>query len=237
MIDPKKVMVITPNRSGNVPAAYAGGLAAATSQGLVGHFSFLQDCSCPRLVRSLIVDKFLATPFDWLFMIDDDIGFSHTDVKLMLGATLDRKTDFNPILVPAQHPEPTRDADGNDVLIVAEYAKRTSSPEVVEFGLGFTLIARSVIEQIADLEDEHGAPRVGRFRKAGGAGEVLDLFPNGPLGMSGDYMTEDRGFFLLCQLTGVVPRIERRTRLVHYGQHAWPYDPNGRRSMPPPANE
>jgi hypothetical protein len=232
VINPKDVMVITPAMDGKHVSAYTGGMCAAFAQGLLGGLSFLDGCSDVRLARSLTVHKFLATRFKWLLMVDADIGFSHTDVRLMLGHPLVDGVDFKPDVIdlPKDSP-PTKDAHGNDLLVVAEYARKADGPaQIICFGLGFVLVAREAFQRVIDLTDDSGKPLVGSFRALDGSGDVPDIFPSGP-GMNGAYATEDRGFFFLCQLAGLVPRVERRTKLVHYGFHQWNYDAKGRRPI------
>jgi hypothetical protein len=54
-----------------------------------------------------------------------------------------------------------------------------------------------------------------------------DFFPSGPLITQhvpmGEWKGEDHGFFTLCMLAGIVPRIETRTRLIHIGRKGYPY--------------
>lgn len=64
------------------------------------------------------------------------------------------------------------------------------------------------------------APRIGSFIDGGQV--YHDFFPNGP-GMDGHWFGEDTGFFHLCRLCGITPRIERRTSLLHVGRKVYPY--------------
>ena len=54
-----------------------------------------------------------------------------------------------------------------------------------------------------------------------------DFFPSGPLISQflpqAEWKGEDHGFFTLCMLAGIVPRVETRTRLVHIGRKGYPY--------------
>lgn len=57
-----------------------------------------------------------------------------------------------------------------------------------------------------------------------------DYFPDGSaigsLIPKGEWRGEDHGFWTLCQLAGLIPRIEKRTRLLHIGRKAYPYPGN-----------
>lgn len=60
---------------------------------------------------------------------------------------------------------------------------------------------------------------------------IYDYFPCGPQ-LSGfvpnaQWKGEDHGFFMLCHLAGIFPRIETRTRLVHIGRKAYEYQGPG----------
>jgi len=56
---------------------------------------------------------------------------------------------------------------------------------------------------------------------------MTDYFPSGPIVSmivpGAPWTGEDHGFFLMCKLAGIVPRIETRTRLFHVGTKAYPY--------------
>lgn len=54
-----------------------------------------------------------------------------------------------------------------------------------------------------------------------------DYFPTGAVISqyvpTAEWRGEDHGFFTLCHLAGIIPRIETRTRLLHIGRKAYPY--------------
>jgi hypothetical protein len=56
---------------------------------------------------------------------------------------------------------------------------------------------------------------------------LYDFYPQGAmisaLVPEVSYKGEDHGFFTLCMLAGIIPRIETRTRLIHIGRKAYPY--------------
>lgn len=74
-------------------------------------------------------------------------------------------------------------------------------------------------------EDKAGAPRL--WQTAFKGRRFYDFFPSGPLLSqfvpTAEWKGEDHGFFTLCMLAGIVPRIETRTRLLHIGRKAYPY--------------
>ncbi len=55
-----------------------------------------------------------------------------------------------------------------------------------------------------------------------------DFFPTGPqlsnFLPNAQWKGEDYGFFMLCHMAGIIPRIETRTRLVHIGRKAYGYE-------------
>jgi len=78
---------------------------------------------------------------------------------------------------------------------------------------------------VAGKEDKAGQPRLWQTSWQGRT--FYDFFPSGPLISqfvpTGEWKGEDHGFFTLCMLAGIVPRIETRTRLVHIGRKGYPY--------------
>lgn len=82
-----------------------------------------------------------------------------------------------------------------------------------------------ISQLIETAEDKAGSPRLhqtswqGRF--------FYDFFPSGPILSqfvpTAEWKGEDHGFFTLCMLAGIIPRIETRTRLLHIGRKAYPY--------------
>lgn len=57
-----------------------------------------------------------------------------------------------------------------------------------------------------------------------------DYYPSGPIVNefvpTSQWMGEDHGFFTLAMLAGIIVRIEKRTRLLHIGRKAYPYEPD-----------
>ncbi len=201
MIDPKTVCVITPTRDGQVCADYTGGLASCA--GLYGGVSFVVGMSVIALARSLVVNAFMRQSFEHLVMIDSDIGFSRKDFEYLMEEHLIEGTEET------------------HAVVVAEYAKRSTGDNrakgVAQFGLGFTRIHRSVFDALQEVRTSEGDLMVNPFMWEGGL--VYDYFPCGA-SPSNHWMSEDHGFFMLCQLAGIVPRVESRCDLLHWGRVA-----------------
>lgn len=58
-----------------------------------------------------------------------------------------------------------------------------------------------------------------------------DFFPSGAMLSAGlphgDWKGEDHGFWTLCSLAGLIPRVERRTRVIHIGRKGYAYEGGG----------
>lgn len=78
-----------------------------------------------------------------------------------------------------------------------------------------------------NLPEPGGGPRLWNVMRDGRV--FWDYFPSGPiistLVPTSDWKGEDHGFFTLCMLAGINPRIEKRTRLVHFGRKGYVYGP------------
>ncbi len=77
-----------------------------------------------------------------------------------------------------------------------------------------------MFETLNTLTTEEGVETVDQFFHQGEL--VREYFPMTTLG-DGRRVGEDGGFWTLCRLAGFTPRIEQRTRLVHWGRMAYPY--------------
>jgi len=77
----------------------------------------------------------------------------------------------------------------------------------------------------SSITRHEGTPRLWQATHAGRV--FYDYYPSGPLTAqhipSGQWRGEDHGFWMLCQLAGLIPRIETRTRLIHIGRKGYPY--------------
>lgn len=98
-------------------------------------------------------------------------------------------------------------------------------PEV-ETGYGppkeMAQVARQLIET---AQDSAGQSRLWQCSHKGRL--YHDYFPTGAVISqyvpTAEWRGEDHGFFTLCHLAGIIPRIETRTRLLHIGRKAYPY--------------
>jgi hypothetical protein len=77
----------------------------------------------------------------------------------------------------------------------------------------------------ASFTSQAGTPRLWQAQHNGRV--FYDYYPSGPLISQhvpcGDWKGEDHGFWTLCMLAGLIPRIETRTRLIHIGRKGYPY--------------
>lgn len=205
MIKPETALVMIPCHDGRVDSYCTGGLLS--SRDLFAQVGFINGISQVNLARNMIVNRFLAeTAFMWLVCIDSDIEFKRIDLEMLLS---------NPTSSQA-----TKDENGNDLVVVAEYSRKVESLDPVRFGLGFARIHRSVFAALESLRTDDGRERLERFAWQGQL--LTDYFPSGaypPLQWYG----EDTGFFHCVRLAGIYPRIEQRTRLTHWGRFGYPY--------------
>lgn len=76
------------------------------------------------------------------------------------------------------------------------------------------------------LPDPGGGPRLWQCNHKGKI--IWDYYPSGPVISqfipTGEWKGEDHGFFTLCMLAGVIPRMETRTRLTHIGRKGYIYE-------------
>lgn len=220
MINPLSVLICTPAIDGKVECGYAGGLASAGSEHLFGNMAFLTMCSHVAHARNQLVAGFLSSQFDQLVFIDADIGFSAQDFKLLLNYPMQKGAT----IVPPDQDEfdgaATKDAAGEPLISCAEYSRKTEAREAVRLGLGFCKISREVFERIDALKNDDGSPCVDQYMSNGSL--ISDYFISGS--RQGRWLGEDQGFFILCHMAGIVPRIEQRTNLVHIGRAVFPYN-------------
>lgn len=161
-------------------------------------------CSNVALARIKLATGFLRTPFEWSVWIDSDIGFTAKDFGLLMqfDAT---ETDLTPLTLTGR----IRQTRTHDFVATAPYAQKDDTGNVIESGMGFCRVHRSVFEVLRDTlcvtADYRGAP-------------ITDFFPQGSLAPGMPWVGEDSGFWILCQEIGVIPRKERRTNLVHVGR-------------------
>lgn len=221
MIDPKSILIATACYNGKVDMGYAGGLAAIASQQLFGGNTFLSDCSHVALARNAIVSTFLRSNFEWLFFIDDDIGFSAEDYRLVMGQPTAEPPVNQELHDMATLFEPDDERAGLSLITCAEYARKIDGAPPARLGLGFCKIHRVVFSLLDQLNLDTGEARVDAFMFEGRL--VKDYFLCGAA--DGRWLGEDTGFFSLCRLANIHPRVEQRTRLVHTGRKSFDYRP------------
>jgi hypothetical protein len=294
VIDPKTVLLAIPSHTGSITSELAGMLVNYGHR-YFGGLMQPTECSHPSLVRNIIADTFLRSPFEWLVGIDSDIVAGPKDFEYLLQATNPEIKYFTPgdgdgDCDPGAPPCPSRveittwrsriEPDGTydekgfsertmaDVLVNCEYAYKREPFEPVQFGLGFYRVHRSVFSVLQQLKHrDNGRVEMDRAAWDAFEGEISneapdavfdvaferlkatftsqtdqprlwqatyqgrvfhDYYPSGPITdlhvPNGQWKGEDHGFWTLCHLAGLVPRIETRTRLLHMGRKAYPYE-------------
>ncbi len=163
--------------------------------GLFDHPLFWGGMSDIALARNIIMHKFVErTSFEWLMMIDSDIGFDLSDWELLW--------------------------EGDEDIVTAEYSKKIIGERPAQFGLGFTRIHRSVLEKIKDLTNDDGSEKVPRFYHEG---EIAVAYHTSGPNPESRWIGEDRALFFWASLTDANYRLETRTRLRHIGRFAYQY--------------
>jgi hypothetical protein len=219
MIDPLKVLICIPSYDSKVELGLAGGLSACASAHLFGNMLFMGGCSDVALARNLLAGNFLQSDMQWLVFIDADIIFSESDFRVLMDYP--QSSQVAPQEGDYYNPQDTAlTADGHAMIVSAEYSKKQDDLEPAQLGLGFTRIHRSVFERLQELKHENGEAIVQQFVNKG----VLshDYFIRGAIETL-QWRGEDHGFFLLCKMAGIRPRIENRTKLQHVGRRLYPY--------------
>lgn len=194
MIPREKVLVAIPSYDSRIEAACVAGLMQCLP--FYERPFFWCGMSNIALARNeiahLFVEKF--TNYEWLMMVDSDTGFTADDWRLLW--------------------------EGEEEIVVAEYARKVIGEKPVQFGLGFTRVHRNVFSKIKELKTEDGQERVNRFYHKGNM--MVDYYPNGAI-QSGRWIGEDQGFFMWAALTESSVRIETRTKLKHVGRFEYGY--------------
>lgn len=222
-IDPRTVMVAIPCHDGKVMAELCGMLVS--SRDFFSAISLPAECSNVSLVRNMIADSFLRSPFEWLVCIDSDIVPRREDFEFLLQPTA-AKDDLEEWTPSTRIGQDESSPQGFDVLVCAEYPYKNDDLAPIKLGMGFVRIHRCVFQTLQELKHEDtGEPRLWQCHHQGRL--ITDFFPTGPLLSqfvpTAEWKGEDHGFFTLCMLAGLVPRIETRTRLVHIGRKAYVY--------------
>lgn len=237
MINPSSICVAIPAYDGKVVVELCGSLVACSY--MFGAVSLKPGISHVALARNFIAQQFLRSKFEWLVMIDSDIAFAPQDFRLLMEPTI---TSTQSGQVAEDQSTPSRvqvasmDEKGRldgfidaDMLVTAEYSYKNDTLAPCRMGLGFTRVHRSVFDKISQIEHEDGQGRAWQYTWQGEM--FTDYFPCG-LGLAQnvatpDWKGEDIGFFTMCALAGIIPRIETRTYLHHVGVKAYPYIGDG----------
>lgn len=207
----EKIIIMTPCIDTAPDATYTDGVLEAIVHGRVGNKFLLCGQSNIGHARNMLGNIFRRSNFEMVVMIDADIGFTLQDLDYLL--------------------------EGNEPVAIGEYAAKAypsdparphltwpvGPPRPVKFGMGFCRIHRSVFEALDELRTDEGAERLQRYRENGE--DNVEYFIDGACG-DGRYVSEDRGFWSLVQITGVPIRIERRARVRHVGRHEYHYVPD-----------
>lgn len=233
MIDPKSVLIAIPAFDGRWESSTGAGLFEIARAGMAMNLAKLDGNSNIALARNMIAHGFLKSPYEWLVFIDADIGFTANDFALLM----DWAKDAPPPIDPELHVAATlieisvyRDEVYEEIakfktpaLVSCEYARKVDNAPPSRLGMGFCRIHRSVFTALDALTLESGEARIDAFQYQGE--HVSDYFLCGCV--EHRYMTEDTGFFSLCRLAGIRPRVEQRTNLTHTGKRIFPYYPHG----------
>lgn len=192
-IDPRSILVAIPTHDGKIWTDCAGGIGQCIASQRFGNFYFHVQGSCINHIRNQIAGIFRRSTFEWLMCIDSDIGFTVKDWDYLW--------------------------EGDELIATAEYPKKNGTNLPVTFGMGFVRIHRSVFDTLEKLTIE-GAEAVSRYYESGNI--ELDFFRTGASSDS-RWMSEDFGFWSLVHLAGVTPKIEKRTKLKHWGVKCYEY--------------
>lgn len=233
MIDPATVLITVPTLDGRIEAATSAGLFQVGMAHMAAAYAVLPGNSHIPMARNLIAHSFLKTEFQWLVCIDADIGFSTDDFAILMDYARNPPPPINQELHDAatlasfqvKMPGKKTGTWRTPLMVAAEYARKEDGAPPARLGLGFARIHRSVFDHLRAL-DKEGSPgeaRVDSFQYRGE--QVYDYYLSGCIEHS--WLTEDHGFFSLCRLADIHPRVEQRCNLTHTGKKVYTYSPTG----------
>jgi hypothetical protein len=171
---------------------------------------------------------------EWLVFIDADIGFTPDDFAILMDyprrdgvITPPLNQELHDAATLAEFPiyrDEVYEKTGSykmPLIVCAEYARKSEGAPPARLGLGFARIHRSVFAALDALNLESGEARIDAFMYEGC--HIADYFISGC--SEHRWLGEDTGFFSLCRMAGIHPRVEQRCNLEHIGKKAWPYLP------------
>jgi glycosyltransferase involved in cell wall biosynthesis len=232
MINPLSVLILSPCKDGRVENGREGALVSCAAAHLFANIAYLNDCSNISLARNLMIAGALRSQYEWFVFIDDDIIFTADDFKILMdyptvkGGPAPAAYDLTMETGAGPTYREIVNSDGvleNHVMIsCAEYSKKFDGAPPARLGLGFCKIHRSVFSALDALDsDNKGEALLDSFMQNGDL--VTDYFISGC--RNHNFLTEDVGFFTLCRMAGIYPRIEQRCNLIHVGKKQYPYQP------------
>lgn len=120
-------------------------------------------------------------------------------------------------------PGPTVEVQRHILEDIEKLIIPTDANKPARFGMDHVLSLCNKL--VGSKEDKAGT---GRLWQTSHRGRLLwDYYPSGPIISqfvpTAEWKGEDHGFFTLCMLAGIIPRIETRTRLTHIGRKAYQY--------------
>lgn len=194
-MNPANTLIAIPSHDGRLLTQAVGTLLECRD--LYKTVVFRNHQSNIALARNELVHGFMhQTNCAQLVMIDSDMGFSRQDLEFLLS--------------------------GDDALVCAEYARKVPTRDTCRFGLGFARVHRRVFQALIDFQSSEGDDVLQRYYAQGAI--HVDFFPTGAM-PDNRYLTEDQSFWTYCQMAGFIPRIETRTRLIHWGVASYEYVP------------
>lgn len=193
MIDRTKIIVAVPTYDSKIDAGCVNGLLLCLKYYEMP--LLFGGMSNIALARNCIAHRFMEqTSYEWLMMIDADTLFNDKDWELLW--------------------------EGDEEIVIAQYARKQLGEPPVRFGLGFTRVHRSVFERIKNLMTPDGRDEVRRFYHKGQ--QMIDYFSQGAIG-EGRWVGEDQGFFMWAAAVDATMREETRTSLRHVGRFEYGY--------------
>lgn len=198
-----RVLLATPALDFRVDVQNISGLIAvlAASSGGVQPYWICGNSNIAD-ARNKIAHYFMRhTPCETLVAVDSDIVYTLKDFEFLM--------------------------EGDEEIVIGEYARKVVGKPPVDFGMGFVRINRSVFQNLADWTCE--APpdetpgQVDSLNRYMMDGELaVDFFYTGATRDS-RWLGEDTGFFHWCAMRDIKTRKETRTRLGHVGRFVYGY--------------